>query len=308
MIVILEGVDKAGKTTLAEKLKEELHWPIVHFGKPGPRPADEYIVFLKELKDKDVICDRFFVGQFVYGPLFRGSVGMTPVEVVTIERLCRKIGAVLIHVNPPYPVIGNRLVDLGDDMISATANVIAYDKFNAVIPSIKLRYKQTYLGNYSKDIFKVLANRVKEIRFEHSGNKAFSGIGTCVGKKIVFVGDSLNLRTTWEGFPFDGGPAAEYLQKCLNLSFIQETEVYITNSDRLQRQEVNDLIINGETQFIALGNTAYGRLKALGIKAELVPHPQYWSRFKHSDTAGYVLKLNIAKERANIYGLDFSRR
>ena len=61
MIIVVEGADKTGKTTLAKDLADHLGWEYKHFGPPGPDPALDYVTFLRDLKTP-VVCDRFFLG------------------------------------------------------------------------------------------------------------------------------------------------------------------------------------------------------------------------------------------------------
>ena len=80
MIIILEGVDKTGKTTIANFLSKERNIPIYHPLKPF-KPTEvhirqiegEYIAITKLIKliDFDLICDRFHYSQYVY-PIIKG--------------------------------------------------------------------------------------------------------------------------------------------------------------------------------------------------------------------------------------------
>lgn len=309
MLIILEGVDKSGKSTLAKELRSLLKWPVIHFGKPGSDPALEYAQFLLNCNE-DIICDRFFIGEMVYGPLLRDKRSMSPMQIITIERMCRKIGTILVHVSPPYSIIQDRLTELGDDMVTYEQNQKAYDMFRTVINSVKIEPKTALLwANYKPN---VIAKQLKKLVDENKNlwrvaSNVCSGIGTTVGKKIVFVGDKVNKNTTWIGQPFDDGPAAKYLLRALILSNINENEIYLTNADKLQAQEIEFLKLTGETRFIALGNIAASKLRFLNTKYELVPHPQYWNRFAHEDINGYVKCLEDAVKGACVYNVNLQR-
>jgi len=85
-LIIIEGVDGTGKTTLIEGLKRTI-WPdyIFNFKYPEEKTPEENMAFtkgeylasvkiFKELlaRDKVIICDRFHLGEYAYGPVKRG--------------------------------------------------------------------------------------------------------------------------------------------------------------------------------------------------------------------------------------------
>lgn len=307
MLVVIEGVDKAGKSTLAERLKRELGWNIVHFGKPGPKPANEYAEFLKY--GENMICDRFYVGELVYGPLLRGKHSMTALEIITIERMCRKAGMILVHVDPEYGIIATRLMLLGDELINAEQNEKAYKMFKDVVPTRNtgqiVRWVQGTTVQHVTETIRMMVDR--DILLYERAKESCSGIGTVIGEKLVFVGESLNDKTTWIGMPFDSGASAEYLLTAMASIAVDESKVYITNSDKITQKEVDFLKGTGSTKFISLGNKAYDKLKTLGISSAKIPHPGYWRRFHHYDLAKYSNQIAKAiYKEAYIYGTTWS--
>lgn len=79
MIIILSGLNKSGKTTLANKIKELGKFEYIKCSQPkienGKNYAfEEYMGILDKIdKDKNYIIDRFHFGSFVYGPLYRNK-------------------------------------------------------------------------------------------------------------------------------------------------------------------------------------------------------------------------------------------
>lgn len=71
MIFVLEGVDRVGKTTLANRLSEVLHWPLITLCRPQ---SDQRVAWKQGKKDfKRVIrrtgcciVDRFSYSELVY--------------------------------------------------------------------------------------------------------------------------------------------------------------------------------------------------------------------------------------------------
>ena len=72
-MIVVEGCDKCGKTSIAAKLAERLGWPVVKFSQPASTdPCDEYMAALAA-RPAPFIADRFHLGERVYGPLYRGT-------------------------------------------------------------------------------------------------------------------------------------------------------------------------------------------------------------------------------------------
>ncbi len=99
-VYILEGVDKQGKTTLARKLCETFVAEYVKFSQPKMPPFQEYSGFIRSIDPlKHYVIDRFFVGELVYGPIYRGSSGVSLDQLVDLQKqlLEKQAESVLIY-------------------------------------------------------------------------------------------------------------------------------------------------------------------------------------------------------------------
>jgi len=71
MFIVFEGTDCAGKTTFTKELAKAMGAKYLHFSKPK---IDPYTYFSRafELWDagKDVVCDRFVLGEMIYAKVF----------------------------------------------------------------------------------------------------------------------------------------------------------------------------------------------------------------------------------------------
>lgn len=96
MFIILEGIDKTGKTSLANHLSDLLNLPIIKFSAPKGDPYIEYMEFLLKQK-QPAILDRFYLGEQVYGPVYRNKNGLGSWKTLNIERLLMMRGALPIY-------------------------------------------------------------------------------------------------------------------------------------------------------------------------------------------------------------------
>lgn len=66
MMIVLEGVDGAGKTTLANLLSKTLNAGIIHATRETPNDWAWFSEIMDLARDRNIIMDRAFWGQFVY--------------------------------------------------------------------------------------------------------------------------------------------------------------------------------------------------------------------------------------------------
>lgn len=98
MLIILEGLDATGKSTIARRLHNEYKFDVIHRGPPTKPAVQEYT----DLDDyvlgcSNVVCDRWHVGELVY-PASRGrSTDLTDEGFATIEQYLVDLGAILVY-------------------------------------------------------------------------------------------------------------------------------------------------------------------------------------------------------------------
>jgi len=106
MIIIVEGIDRVGKTTLCKMLNEEIGYPILDdrsiFDKNKEISmiveAERMSAQISLLKYVDnIIIDRFHISEYVYGLVEREYENTF---MFRIDKKLAKLNAVLILVNP----------------------------------------------------------------------------------------------------------------------------------------------------------------------------------------------------------------
>lgn len=117
MFVILEGPDGAGKTTLIQALQKELwrqgHGIVLINPKAGPvhHPFDEYVgglSFYSPGGGRDLILDRSWLSEEVYGPIYRGS-GLKVNERKFLDDWALEQGAILVLLDAEDDLLAERV-------------------------------------------------------------------------------------------------------------------------------------------------------------------------------------------------------
>lgn len=108
MLIVLEGCDGSGKTTIANNLKAILPGAeIVHCTTSTPNDFEFFRGLIDASRERDIIADRFCYGQFVYqAPVERK---LTPEQLYRLEIEMLGAGAKVIHVTAPVNTMKTRL-------------------------------------------------------------------------------------------------------------------------------------------------------------------------------------------------------
>lgn len=127
MIICLDGVDGAGKSTLADALAHQikLRFPDdvvikLHASQPKSDAYNEYFVpFENYIPGGGVhyILDRWFLGEDIYGPLYRGKSLFSAAMFRWTDLALASIGFRLWNVTAPLGVIQKRLDIRGEDFL-----------------------------------------------------------------------------------------------------------------------------------------------------------------------------------------------
>lgn len=166
-IVVVEGSDGAGKTTLIERAREgqrERYFLTVRASRypPNLKTAFQYLQWVKHQRDFDVLLDRIhFISDRVYGPLLRNEdlFKDLPLDFGLRE------AAVIIHCRPPLETIlanvakTNQMVGVSDH----TREIVArYDALMGRLKSIGRRVvTYDYTGDDPKSLWRYIWSEVK---------------------------------------------------------------------------------------------------------------------------------------------------
>src|SRR5262245_36173568 len=127
MLIILEGPDGTGKTSLAQRLAVQLavKYPrdrveVLHRGVPSPtsHPLDEYVLPLLDYgpnEGRHIVCDRWHWGEYVYPRALKRESRMDDAVFRYVELFLQSRGAVIYWPFTRVDELSQRLITLNKD-------------------------------------------------------------------------------------------------------------------------------------------------------------------------------------------------
>lgn len=112
MLIILEGCDGAGKTTIAKNLAEILDAEIIHCTRETPNTFEYFKGIISRATTKNIIADRFCYGQFVYQEEHERKLTINHLDL--LEKWMGLIDVKLIYVTSSVETIEARLKNRGE--------------------------------------------------------------------------------------------------------------------------------------------------------------------------------------------------
>lgn len=124
-LILLEGVDGAGKSTLADTIADiqksmNKKVTVLHRGPMKGSVLEEYIDPLLDYdpaSGETLILDRWHVGEMIYGPLYRGKTALSPGWAMYIENLLAARGAAKVVMTTNLDTLAKRLVAKKEDFL-----------------------------------------------------------------------------------------------------------------------------------------------------------------------------------------------
>lgn len=109
-MLIVEGIDGVGKTTLVEHLQQDYGVKKYHFDYDlnNMDLLSKYMkVLSSEINDK-LVLDRSFISEMVYGPVIRNSCKLSLEDYTKLLNAYKKIGARIIYLICPKEILLKR--------------------------------------------------------------------------------------------------------------------------------------------------------------------------------------------------------
>lgn len=304
-LIIIEGVDGSGKTTLIDELAHVApdDTRVKHCGPLQTHPLVEYEWGLHDYvpgSGQTILCDRWHVGELIYGPLYRGQSQLTPAMRRHVELFLASRGALRLYMDTPYDVVAARIARRGEDFLQPHHLHLVMD-FYAEYAATENWLR--VLHDYDRKavpgaLLAEAANR--ELEVLHLGR-----FRTYVGPPkphALLLGDRGQPRPDRPPYPSAFPPYVDSSGHHL-LSALEQAKVLNTYGLANAREErVKELwVALGRPKLITLGAAAEDVVAAAGINdavAGRFNHPQYVRRFAYKDLATYGREIREAIDGA----------
>jgi len=145
-LIVIEGCDGSGKSTLVKSLSEDLDLPSYHKARPGT--AEEVESRMNEViaySDGPAIWDRVpIISEQIYGPVLRG-VNVIAHKADALMNLFLARGPLIIFCRPPTPVMmSHKLEQKAHDTDKHIASVAAnyhklIDAYDSLMGDLRIR-------------------------------------------------------------------------------------------------------------------------------------------------------------------------
>jgi len=285
-LTIFEGPDGAGKTTAAKRLAAETGARYVHLDafKEVHHIAPLYVEAMLPavLGHRDVVMDRCWYSELIYGSVFRsGTSRLVSAQVCQLERLAMRCQTTLVWCLPAVETTiknfnARRNLELLDTDEQLRKVYELYDLDRCTLRRIYYDYETM--------TFEVLKDSVQSAGYQAHSLEANSA-GNLDGR-VLLVGDSFGPHK--EGDPLYQWPfgslsplgCSRWLTEQLEQCNIEEVDLCWVNADE---DEDAILELGDGKDVIALGIQAGDVCQNLFDFAREAPHPQYWKRFKANE-------------------------
>ena len=126
MLIVLEGCDGTGKTTLANNIAKVIGGSVIHCTRETPNNYDFFEDIILAAEECNIVADRFMYGQFVYQTAGeRIAKGwLRDADKAKLEVLMLKQGVKVFHVTAPLKDIEQRLTERGETTHETVGRIV----------------------------------------------------------------------------------------------------------------------------------------------------------------------------------------
>lgn len=307
MLIVLEGCDGVGKTTfgdaLAERVtRERVSVRFVNRSRPRRHVMEEYELDLERSYQRVsplaelTICDRWHLGELVYGPLFRGESELTLGAAWHVDAFLRSRGAVQVVMHQSPAVIRERLISRGEDLLKPddVEQVCSHYHFlSQVFRDSIVEFAGDPTDHDVDELVRMAREAARRVVNLH-------GFSTYVGPpdpEIVLLGERRRPQKTRPDHaaafvPYPGTSGHWLCDAVATSDRLFHTRIGLANACE---EDVAQLVrVLGNPRVVALGRLADRECDRYDVSHGSVPHPQYGRRFKHREQDAYTAAIYAA--------------
>lgn len=318
MLIICEGPDCSGKTTLTGRIIDALQRAeptsqitYRHAGVPTRHPVDEYVAPLLDYRPsvgRHVVCDRWHVGETVYPAVTGRVTRQTPAVRAYVELFLRSRGALLVYCTATAQHLAACGVARGDDVdeLHRVGPVTrAFDRVvaDSLLPKLVVNVTDPDRVDYADTVNQVLALANDEQDYAERLAPFATYVGT-PSPRLLLVGDRRGPARVpladygrWPAFVPRSATSGDYLLTTLTATPLRVPshglllgDVGIANGCDVD--DVRDLWdVLGRPAVVGLGSNAQRALRDRQVPHRSARHPQYQRRFLHRHRDDYLAQL-----------------
>jgi hypothetical protein len=301
MLIILEGVDGAGKSTLAsaiiekiQKLHPEDTVEYLHASQIKGTVYEEYVEPLSDYQPgsgRHIVIDRWHVGERIYGPLYRDSSAFDAAigSFAWIELFLASKGARLWNVTQELEVLQKRLAERGEDFLEDRHVELVRDRFiEETKESMLFAGSVSPDGNWTATYAQYIVDDAefgdfRAMSLQSHGVKSYLG-QTYVDPTTVLIVDNKSKNLHFH--PDNSDEAAIFLSS-IRQDVINGLAIVSSVSQSALQELVERLSMSG---IVTYSETVSARLNAAGINHIKFDEPVA--------ERGYPVKFYLAAEKA----------
>lgn len=290
MIIILEGPDGGGKTTLAERLRQFFGTHrMAHVMKHGPyigmSTEDLCKTYFRSMTqaltyDDHVIMDRSWLSEPIYGTVYRNGANRVDLpRRRMLERVALSRGAVVVHCQPDLSLCVDTFKQRkGIEYLDNT------EQLGEVYEAYETLSQHTCLPVVHYDYEKDALESLVQTLMDRSTPNGASGGGSFKPGNILMLcdkGPRTNIKASAAVVPFinfldDDGPS-RMLADTLEREGVPESDLYWINTQTYQGTPTDSSFMKDlqPSRVFALGNNAYAWALNNSVQAYKLPPPLY---------------------------------
>lgn len=317
MLIVLEGVDGAGKSTLGDALERRIsklhpHDEVrrFHKGPPTAHAINEYLRPLAHYRPgqgRHWILDRWHLGEWVYPRLLNRSSTMDWPVFHAIELFLTKLGASGVYCRQFTDAYQSVYAQRGEDISRLSETEKLFDEVPTALPFMQYNWQSSVSATVD-DI--ITSSTYWEKRALDSGSLV-TYTGAQRYARYLLVGDR---RVDYDATHPTGGsldPAflplpstsGHFLFRALANTPLRAQFGLVNANDVDELDQLPSDLLAPEHSVVALGRNASKQLTKLDIRHAVVPHPQYVRRFHYSMVELYgSLLIHALRQKDGDYG------